>query len=258
MYTDEELTKRASGIREEQDRWNDLFATKLIEVLDKIDGIRGEVRADLTSVKRMLPGLEELELSISRSKREADAIERLRKMQEGHFEEQRQLTESLKALSGESGIAKADLLSAVASSVSAKHDLNTAASEMKNATLRFEESRKKLVEARRSLGFAEESTARLESVLREAHQELVLSAQRLDLAETTQRIAETDYRRLKRVNRKAAHISLVLNTIVFCCMTYVMYTNRPTVWLSIPIAVGLLSVPTFFFRLSRREADDEK
>jgi hypothetical protein len=45
-YKDDELVKRASGLRDEQDRWNDLFATKLIEVLDKIDLIRSEVRAD--------------------------------------------------------------------------------------------------------------------------------------------------------------------------------------------------------------------
>jgi hypothetical protein len=52
MFSDEQLVKKAAAIRDEQDRWNDVFATKLIEVLDKIDSVRSEVRADLDSSAR--------------------------------------------------------------------------------------------------------------------------------------------------------------------------------------------------------------
>lgn len=42
--SDPELVEKTLARLAEQDHWNDLFSTKLIELLDKIDQIKGEIR----------------------------------------------------------------------------------------------------------------------------------------------------------------------------------------------------------------------
>ena len=46
---DPELIKRTLARLDEQDRWNDVFSTKLIELLDKQDGMRSDLRHKLTN-----------------------------------------------------------------------------------------------------------------------------------------------------------------------------------------------------------------
>jgi len=54
MSADARLVESTKALREEQDRWNDLFATKLIEVLDKIDAVRSQVTAGQASAAASL------------------------------------------------------------------------------------------------------------------------------------------------------------------------------------------------------------
>jgi chromosome segregation ATPase len=46
---DPELVHKTLTRLDEQDRWNDVFSTKLIELLDKQDGMRSDLRHKLTS-----------------------------------------------------------------------------------------------------------------------------------------------------------------------------------------------------------------
>src|SRR3954447_16453593 len=41
---DPELVEKTLSRIAEQDRWNDVFSTKLIELLDKIDAVKSEIR----------------------------------------------------------------------------------------------------------------------------------------------------------------------------------------------------------------------
>jgi hypothetical protein len=44
---DPELVEKTLGKLNEQDKWNDIFSTKLIELLDKIDEVKAEIRESL-------------------------------------------------------------------------------------------------------------------------------------------------------------------------------------------------------------------
>jgi len=56
MFTaeDAEVVKKTLARIDEQDKWNDVFSTKLIELLDNIDGIKGEIRERARRVEQNL------------------------------------------------------------------------------------------------------------------------------------------------------------------------------------------------------------
>ena len=93
MYTDEQLAARAAGLREEQDRWNDVFATNLIDVLDKIDDIRQESRAELASAKQARLSEQRL---IDATQRAAELENRLSEM-DGFYEREHELITKLRS-----------------------------------------------------------------------------------------------------------------------------------------------------------------
>ena len=57
---DPEVVRRFEGHVNEQDMWNDLFSTKLIEVLDKIDDIRTDAQTSLRRGESALASAKEL------------------------------------------------------------------------------------------------------------------------------------------------------------------------------------------------------
>jgi membrane protein involved in colicin uptake len=57
---DPELVEKTLARLNEQDTWNDVFSTKLIELLDKIDQIKSEIRARLRDADKRIQRAEEV------------------------------------------------------------------------------------------------------------------------------------------------------------------------------------------------------
>jgi len=63
---DPELVEKTLTRLDEQDLWNDVFSTKLIEVLDTLDGIKSESRSALRNAEAQGTDLARCTLSASR------------------------------------------------------------------------------------------------------------------------------------------------------------------------------------------------
>ena len=76
-----ELVEKTLARLNEQDNWNDVFSTKLIELLDKIDQVKGEIRERLRSaderIKRAASVTQAESLLLEKSKTFGDASRRL-------------------------------------------------------------------------------------------------------------------------------------------------------------------------------------
>ena len=64
---DPEVVEKTLTRLNEQDTWNDVFSTKLIEVLDSIDTFRAETRSSLLAVERSRQEAVEVKSAIARS-----------------------------------------------------------------------------------------------------------------------------------------------------------------------------------------------
>ncbi len=74
---DSEFVKLALNRIDEQDHWNDVFSTKLIELLDNIDGIRGDLRSRMRTIEESVQAesvlIDEAKKAADLSKKLADA-----------------------------------------------------------------------------------------------------------------------------------------------------------------------------------------
>jgi len=117
---DPELVERTLARLNEQDTWNDVFSTKLIELLDKLDQIKGEIRQRLREADKRIERAESVtqaeSILVEKAVKFGDASKRLE-------------------------IAQAAEQRASAAALDAKRSLEL-------ATARLEEARNKAAEAR--------------------------------------------------------------------------------------------------------------
>jgi hypothetical protein len=78
---DPELVKKTLERLSEQDNWNDVFSTKLIELLDKIDQIKHEIRERLRNADERIQKADSVtqaeSLLLEKAERYGDALQRL-------------------------------------------------------------------------------------------------------------------------------------------------------------------------------------
>lgn len=81
LPNDPELVEKTLGRLNEQDKWNDVFSTKLIELLDKIDEVKAEIRESLRKADARLQKAESVTqaetILLEHAARFGDASQRL-------------------------------------------------------------------------------------------------------------------------------------------------------------------------------------
>lgn len=233
LFSDQELVSKAAGLREEQDKWNDLFATKLIELLDKIDSIQAGAKTELASAADQRLSLEELE----RCRDFLPSLQgRLVTLQNSLEEEQKKIREEHSRM--EAMLASAQRNEAAA--VTARNCLDGAVSRLKIAD-------EKIIDAARRLNEAE-------VIQKKAASEREIAVDRLHTAEMEKRRAESAYSQASQHYREAIKLlngvvtlSYSLTSIVFFVALLVFVFWR---WIHAGHAGWLVALPVLLIAAS--------
>jgi hypothetical protein len=200
LYSDQELVAKAAGLRDEQDKWNDLFATKLIELLDKIDAIRSQVKDELNDASLQRLTVKELDHSREAIKALDDEILKLKNELQNEIADVRRLQEWFRRDIGAAERNNAAL-------VEARNYLEGATIALRDAEIRFNNGEL-------SLNRAEQAELQATKHLEEAKLESINAAQNLAdaglearSAETARKKAETEYFESREVLRRSMSIN---------------------------------------------------
>jgi myosin heavy subunit len=162
----------------EQDRWNDVFSTKLIELLDKNDQIRSEIRARLEQLSSGYRAQQELLRAAEEHRRLSaeyqETTSALAAAQEGFSNAQKILVEAseLRERSAAYELAERQL-------VEANCALQKTSAALDEAKAKFQEARQAAAEV---VSGASSFAARAERAANNAESKSVLAQQRLDAA----------------------------------------------------------------------------
>lgn len=187
-YKDAELVKRASGLRDEQDRWNDLFATKLIEVLDKIDAVRAEVKADSQRNTETAMSAKALDVLVKESHDLSASLYLTDQTHKKYVQDSKIILESaiaakdilakasldLEAARGLASKAVKDLSSAIEVHEKSKQLAESALSDRLEATNKLSTATSRVVSAENKLAIAQSNRVTVRDATRKAFQGLVV------------------------------------------------------------------------------------
>jgi len=240
VYSDEQLVAKAAGLRDEQDKWNDLFATKLIELLDKIDDIRSQIRTELNGAQKERLTADEL----------LTARQILRLLQSEVPEQRRQF----EAQVSEIGLLKAGFQAEVTAATdnrtssavartyfeTAAAERSAAADELKSAKIALYETQKReakvadeVLAAKRNLESASEKLAK-------AQASLELAVGNLEVASSSYQSATTILSITVRISAVLA-IAVTIAAIALIVLGAVAFSQNRT---------GLISIGFFLFILA--------
>jgi hypothetical protein len=237
VYTDEQLVAKAAGLRDEQDKWNDLFATKLIELLDKIDDIRSGIKTELSDAQK--ERLTSHEILTSRRillSQQSEVPELLSKF-ESHVK-------SIEALKAEF---QAEVLAATnnrTSSVEARTHFEIAAAERSTAVEELKSAQAALDQAQKREAHIVDELLVTKKNLDTASGELAKAEASLELATGSLEVARGSYQAASTIFSVTVRLSAVLAIAVTIAAIVLLVLGAVVVSQS---RTALLSIGFFLF-----------
>lgn len=289
---DSEFVKLALNRIDEQDQWNDVFSTKLIELLDNIDAIRGDLRSRMRTIEAAVQAesllIDEAAKAVDLSKKFSDAERSFKGMREqlgaattAYHGAQSLRAESQRILDEAKGRftrSEALLIEAISRHQSASESLTSAtekyqqstgnlassASAYDNASASVKSATNTLEGAAERLRLAENTQQQASTLAHSAMQDSEKASSALVEA---RRLAESAAGRLALAedrHLRAAHLSgLTVRVAVLAValswtatgwFVWISSRMRPTFWIAVTLSLMMATAVAFVFRGGELEA----